>query len=516
MAFAFPRDAPILHFTLRPHVEDVSKRSNVLWPVWGYRVVAPEIRERALNVLQKAVLGLCRAGLRRAQDIGARLHLHVDLAAFVILELQERELLRKNGQPTEEGIEVLREETLEAHRSVAGYVFQDPFSGELLPRFAERLDYAETERDSLGFPILVLGTSGSPRRFRPHVELPVDAPQQPPPDAREILRAARRHRAASRRSRAVSPWDGESEAGEPVRAILVDRVSMVEETPRPFFLSTYLYLPARMEDGSDWHVCDPFGLGAAPWLRRSIEARFDRSPRLHNTVVRLVEGAIDEKVEHHQKLMAELREQAALELARRVPAEVRASPIYDALLDTMRAAEHVDRLGQERSEHELRSVLLAARITLERSLLCIAERHPTSGVWRRLYADEHPVSDAVYVREIYESAATSVGFSVLPDGLAAVLPGQLKSAADRRESWRLRPMIIAALLRAREDMSHPLRAAARAAPRLLEELEAIARAGGQGAHAGDRIITWELAKETVDRLVRVITLLHGRPFDAAQ
>lgn len=62
MASSFRRDDPILHFGPRLSAElRWSQRRYLLWPALMYRVVAPEVRERKLNVIQKAVLGMCRA-----------------------------------------------------------------------------------------------------------------------------------------------------------------------------------------------------------------------------------------------------------------------------------------------------------------------------------------------------------------------------------------------------------------------------------------------------------------------
>src|SRR5690349_7463447 len=159
MALLFRRETPVLHFGPRlPKDMRWSERRFVLWPALMYRVVAPEVRDRQLNVLQKTVLGMCRAGVTTVDRIGARLHIHPDLAELVALELHRRGLLGTNGLPTDKGHELFEVETLEASRMVAGHVFQDPWTGDLWPRFIENLDYVELQQNSnTGFPDLVLG-----------------------------------------------------------------------------------------------------------------------------------------------------------------------------------------------------------------------------------------------------------------------------------------------------------------------------------------------------------------------
>lgn len=507
MAFDAPRDAPVLQFVLRPHVREGEKRS-LLWPVWGYRVVAPERRARQLNILQKATLGLCRAGIHSAERIGVRLHLHQDLAAFLILELQERGLLDGNGLPTPEGIEVLREETVESHRSVAGYVFRDVFSGELMPRFVERLDYADVTRHPNGFPKEMHGAPGSRHPIRPHVER-ADALSPPTaPNAREILLAAQRHRQASRRARVASMLDMEDDVDEPLRPHLIDRVSLIEPEPRLFFLYTYVYLPQNPEDGADWHVCDPLGFGAALWLRRSIEARCEASAGLRKLVESLLDDAIRNRMDEHRELLADIRKEAADRLSQRFSPQLHALPFYRSLLDAVQAMGEVEFLGDNVSEDKLRSVLLSVRMTLEAAFLHFADKHSTADVWRSFYADDRPVADHDYVRRMYDDAAKAVGFiSPIPQSLREVSPAVLRSVAENG-SRRLRPMIMAAVLRARDDKAHPLRRAARRNPRMLEEIEVIAKEAGDAAHAGDHFLSRDIVREVMNRLCRVMEVLH--------
>jgi hypothetical protein len=101
----------------------------ILWPAWAYRVVAPCVRDRQLNMFQRAVLGLCRAGLHEVEAIGKKLAIHEDLAAFVLVELTDLGYIDNYGCTTEQGLQVLTEDAIEAHDMVAGYVFQDPWNG---------------------------------------------------------------------------------------------------------------------------------------------------------------------------------------------------------------------------------------------------------------------------------------------------------------------------------------------------------------------------------------------------
>ena len=67
MASEFSPSTEVLYFRPRAHARWRPPRKYLLWPAWVYRVVAPMPRPRRLNVLEKAMIGLARAGIRRAE-----------------------------------------------------------------------------------------------------------------------------------------------------------------------------------------------------------------------------------------------------------------------------------------------------------------------------------------------------------------------------------------------------------------------------------------------------------------
>ena len=172
MAFDFRTDAPVLNMGPRQHVRGVREREYVLWPALAYRVVSPAPADEDLNFLQKAVLGLCAAGCRSPEELSAQLHIHQDLTALILGELRRRRLIDREGV-TERAVEKLRvtDQGL-SDAIVAGWVFQDPWTGDLWPRFVTTLDYCQTEADSNGFVSLLLGSTGNPRRRRAFMQVP--------------------------------------------------------------------------------------------------------------------------------------------------------------------------------------------------------------------------------------------------------------------------------------------------------------------------------------------------------
>ena len=364
MAALFQLDSPVLHFGPRmPAGVRYSQRKFLLWPALMYRVVAPEVRPRQINILQKAVLGMCRAGVTSPVRVGEKLRIHPDLAELIMKELLQRALIKPDGLPTAAGIEVFEDEALDMRPPVTGHVFQDPWSGELWPRFVQRLDYVELDRRDNGFPDLILGTKGKPRRERAFMCRPVDDAVPPSPDVRQILRATHRHKSALRNSESFEVPEDDEQMSLDVGTAL-QRISLVDDAPTPVFLTTFIYL-AENENTGEWHACDPFGLGESPVLRRAIDREVAFFPRLREAVEALIGSSLDAQVEKQRGWIAELRELATSNLERKLTVNARDLPAFDELLQLEMAYLDAELLGDACPEQRLRDLLGAARRALE-------------------------------------------------------------------------------------------------------------------------------------------------------
>jgi hypothetical protein len=516
MALLFKREAPVLHFGARLPNEMLStgerfakeRRKYFLWPALMYRVVAPEVRDRELNVFQKAVLGMCRAGTTNVQRIGDRLHIHPDLAALIYLELQERGLLGSNGLPTEKGRELFEEDTLDARRMVTGHVFQDPWSGDLWPRFVEKLDYVELQQNPNGFPDLVLGSKGKPRRERAFMVLPGDLAIPPAPGASDIVRVTRRHRSALRRSESYESAD-EDDTFAHAGSVVLERVSLVDDRPTPVFVTSFMYLPAAGDLAGEWHACDPFGLGVSPTLRQALEREMHSSSGLRSVLAGMIGRSLDEQIQDQQRWASEIRAMAVNNIDKALSISARDLPQYKDLVALEYAHVEAELLGDSCPDHKLRALVGDARRALEATFGAIFQRHPPHQVWRRVYTDRRPVEDDVYCQGVYEASAKAVGFDVpLPEALARVKPNLVKAACYPDGTWRLRGAIIAAVLTARDDRAHPLRRAAAQEPKFLELLDGVARAGG-AVHAGAERPSLQSVLSIVADVHRAAGLLSG-------
>jgi hypothetical protein len=524
MASLFKREAPVLHFGPRLPKEPStnqrmrwSERRFVLWPALMYRVVAPEMRDRELNILQKAVLGMCRAGTTNVQRIGDRLHIHPDLATLIYLELRERGLLGSNGLPTEKGRELFEGEALDARRMVTGHVFQDPWSGDLWPRFIEKLDYVELQQNPSGFPDLMLGSKGKPRRERAFMVLPGDLAMPPAPGASDIVRATRRHRSALRRSESYESAD-EDDTFAHAGSVVLERVSLVDDRPTPVFVTSFMYLPETSDLTGEWHACDPFGLGVSPTLRRALEREMRSSSGLRSVLEVMIGRSLDEQIQDQQRWASEIRAMAINNVEKALSVSARDLPQYEDLVALEFALVEAELLGDSCPDHKLRALVGDARRALEATFGAIFQRHPPRQIWRRVYTDRRPVEDDVYCQGVYEASAKAVGFDVpLPEALARVKPNHVKAACYPDGNWRLRGAIIAAVLAARDDRAHPLRRAAVQEPKLLELLDGVASAGGL-IHAGAERPSLQSVLPVIADVHRAVGLLSGlgQPLDSAR
>ena len=495
MAASFGAETPVLSYRPRPHADPGGRNDRVwvLWPAWAFRVVAPELRPNGVNLLQRAVLGVLRASRLTATELGARLGVLPELAAFVATELETQGRIDAEWKVTKRGIELIDEEHEEFASLVPGWVFRDPWNESLWPFVAPSLEYAPTGRDEKGYPVLELGTIGKPWRQSVWMQYPpgergAELPgggftAAGTPDAREILRAALRHKRLERRSRHFGGWEDEDiEAASPV-GLDLNRISSIEAEPEPVFLVSYLYVPRVGDDGDlDWHACDFFGRGSDPALRRLVfrVAAADEKQHLARRLDRLLGRTLHGNFDSLRRAVTGREHEARRLLDQTLTIDVHrhgtAEPLAEMIEGWLELRDLADAAGQWRR----RGVLAACRRTLERLFREVAEAWPLAGV-----ADLLSKKSAEANTAVLQAAADEVGLSELPDGLRRVKRYQVRNASVNDVSWRLRSLVAATLLRAADQEDHPLRSAAEKAPDLLARIERVTKRGDEAVHDGE-------------------------------
>ena len=489
MATSFGPETPVLSYGPRAHADPGGRndREWLLWPALAFRVVAPELRLHGVNLLQKAVLGVLRASRLTAAELGRRLGVHPELAAFVVTELQIQGRVDDAWTVTGRGVEVLDEEYEQSTKLVPGWVFRDPWNGSLWPFVAASLEYAPTELDEGGYPVLMLGSTGRPWRQSAWMQLPPGGRSgelsggAEPPDAREILRAVHRHKRRAQRSRRLGEWEDEDDTeGTGISGLDFNRISVIEPEPEPVFLVSYLYVP-RDGDDADWHACDFFGRGSDPALRRLVVrvADEEKEPHLARRLNRLL-GRTPHGDFDTSRRAARGRESHARRLAEwALTMNVHHHGVVEPLTETLEGWLELRELGDAARPRHWRNVLTSCRRTLERLFGEVARAWPLAGVAEGLSRHDKKLN-----AEVLRAAAVDAGFadSAVPEAICHVRHGLVRSVSDYNDSSRLRPLVAATLLRARTEEHHPLRSAARKAPNLLARIERVTKRGGEAAH----------------------------------
>lgn len=477
----FKKETQIINYN--PHSSTRwSKRRYLLLPAWCYRVVAPRVSSRKINILEKAVLGMCRVGAFTAVEIGEKLDIGTDLAALIVKQLLNKTFINHQGLLTDKGIKILETENLETQESVAGFIFQDVWTGELFPRFMERQEYIDVKYNNDGYPDLVFGTTGKPDYKRAYMPLPVNNIIKKQPSPSEILQAVRKHSKALRYKNSEDRDDDE-DAWNFEQVPDLKRISFVEEEPIPVWLSTFIYLPENEFTSTSWNICDPFGLGDSPRLRRKLEIQIKKNSTLKG-VQKLIQEMIgeyaDESGTNFNDLIQIINEEAELTVEDKLTLDIRK---WDGLFDDLVAMErsHIQAKNLDNQKYladKLDDILIKAQKTIERLFLIIREEYPTNDNWKIISQN-----DRKHNKSILNGIADKLGFDIpLPNSLLYVKQGKIRSASDYGEG-SLRCHLLAALLTARNDSNHPLYLVAQKAPDILIRLNTLAELRDKSGHS---------------------------------
>ncbi|RDV36435.1 hypothetical protein DV096_18440 [Bradymonadaceae bacterium TMQ3] len=454
----FDRDTPVIRFQFG---KDPNARW-VLWPVFAWRVVAPVPKARSLNVFQHAVLNLARAQITAINAIAARLLIAPDLAALIVLELQNMALLDYAGAPTQRGLDRLDDiEEDPPDEAQVGHVLSDVFNGKLWPRFLTGdLPIADVELNEEGWPVLLSGSAGDPWKDRTYAVLPTrrDTIVASRPEPRDVLRAAQRHR----RQRNFHEVDDERDVPR------LQRVSFVDNDPQAFLLA----LRARRHDSGDWMVDDPLGHGESIELRARVEGQFDNHPGLRGRIEGLVGADQSSPKLNELQVEAEWKVEERLTLAIRKHDDLRERLV--AMQRALLEAQMYDAPADKWND-----VLVKGQRAVERLLDAVDQPCNRANTLR---CEKLSWKDSDLNHQLLNGIAADMGFDVpLPRRLSSVRRGKVQSA-ETYNTGGLRSLLILGLLAAHHDDEHVFRQAGRREPDLLHRLDDLAAARDHAAH----------------------------------
>ena len=465
----------------------------LLWPAWAYRVIMPQPAPERFNLFQWSVLSLCRAGIVGAGEIGQRLNLSKEFAVHILGQLEGMGLLDRRRQLTERANRLLDEEPDDQVEPVVGYVFADPFAKVLWPRFQRGvLPYAEGEIRGRSAEV-EQGTVGKPRRITPRVVWPPPRDNSPSsPKPRDLLRACSMGIRAEVAYKRSMREDASELDGLNVNTLKrhLNQVALVDDTPEPMFLITFVFVPQDVRRATLWQVCDPFGLGASHFLRKRIEELASGSSKAGAILKNAIEKATGTGFEVEDVDVLELfraQNQKAAEIVDRKAGfdKTLCPKVYERLVQMEN--EHIavggtDVSGKAWDEQQKRLKAMARRAyeAIEQCLAEVVRTFPASNIWRPLGGALE--DNGVLLAKI----AGQLGFTDDQEDpcferFLRIGSGPVKGVVYH-EQRELVALLAAALLSANELSDHPLRRCAAEFPEVIVFLNQLKRMRDQSSH----------------------------------
>ncbi len=449
---------------------------TVLWPVYAWPVYFPTPRRNQLDLFQEAILGLMRAGVRQARDIGDLLALDAELVAFIIsATLIPEGWTDRNGRLTEKGERVLETGNTRADDMTRGVVFQDAVTLRLWPRFS-RMPLEEIEAleqgDSHRPRFMLNRTSGF--SVKPFL-VEGARPWRSTPTASDIFEAFREFLGDANRRRG----DGGDELAQRVRS---GDIRLASQNPEPYYLWVDAY--RNPESSYPWLIADPFGyIDAAPWLRHNVARKLDGSAdgRPDAPLAGYLKTLYDKSETANDSFDAyfrEIDERVNLELMAKYPGVTKDKRIAEQFATVLRVSEHLRSLGRHVKSDAIDSLMSENQKLGEVVLKQVYRQFTIPG-------DKVPVAwKYKQLRQAY--AAMNLAFldQDALDALPKVPADSVNSAIDRNGDVSLKACVALNVFSAWKHSGHPFNSMT-AADTGIGRLIALANDRNLSSHASD-------------------------------
>jgi hypothetical protein len=494
------------------------RRTHVTIPAWAFRVTAPLVSRRGLDLFQRVVLGLCQSGIRTPDRIHELTQLHVRLCAHIIDRSRHEGLLNQDGDVTEQGRAALRTGTVDGDTEWAvRYVFFDPVTTNLWPRTVERLSDAFVLNVTAGDAVIDLGTAGKPNKVKALRmrlnEVAYGSPVEPNPG--QILEVTRRDRQARIAAR-IAAFSREYNLGplpelEAEQATYGSRIAS-EDTlpelsqvsfigdPEPVEILGMMEVAPADKPGEGWTPHDPFGVGTNAMFGDLIIAwAGQRDSELAARLNQLTEHHNAEFWAAHSKRAQRARTQAEAELIGRYGPHLRQDTAVLERLVTIQVAAHegehagavsLIKQGTFGLYEELVFRLVIAH-PLPRELADPLQQRVTErDNWRRRRRDSTARGSAPrqlwtfqVAKDAVRNAAESLGAYDVPAPFLNVDSDALgRLVKYGPERMQFGTVLAACLLTAAQRAEHPLRRLIGERPNLLFELDSLRQLRNPQAH----------------------------------
>lgn len=489
----FRPDRGVLRMHRPPESSDVL---FLCWPVFVYRVTAPVLKVHNLNIFEKVVLALCRAGVRHADEIAAHIHQNRDLCVYILRELVRTGQLDQSRAVTPEGLRTLESGVLgEEPELMVTHVFQDPFSGDLWTRTATALEFEPVRAVGDAEVTLRLGTAGRGRRV--HAQLvSCDVTALEPPSAHQVITAIGEHRALELRRRAeqfaaegqpLAGYDAEQELRAVNSTLLLPEAAVRRVADIRMVGAEYLLVWLQMDHdpqfGGVWRARDPFGLDPSLMLQRSLTARLEVDEDLRTVLAGIAEASVDRLHEQYRTIADTVRERAESRLVGLLGAGIRSHPDF---LDLLIGFE--DAVARGASRAELEAVVRETFRLYEHLFRRMVREYPPPETWHGIRLSNNNTR-----RALLRDYATRTGFDLLPAWFPGVSGEESKYRAARAKAvgedhTYLKDLVGLLLVAAADSNSahrddHPLRTLASRCPTALNDLVTLNGLRNRGSHS---------------------------------
>jgi hypothetical protein len=502
MALFQPDSTPILIYSPWPKAK-TNSRKYLAWPILAYKVLAPKPVQRKVNVFQKAVLGLCRAGKDDLYEISSYLQLDGEIVRFILSELRQAGYIDGNNKITGIGNQLWLsdiERPPTSEEIVSGYIFQDPWSGKLWPRIVPEIKFANSERrGNSKYPRLILGTEGSSKphylEFKHYTGTIVDGK----PTVEDIIRASWHH---EREKKIDMAFDNDEifEDLEPhfdFTNPIIQQVEILSTEPDAYYVVTSVFTPSISPD--TWSVWDPIGLSASWWLQNEILAQSKVDARLSQFLDSFFQTDQQESVQKQEQRTLALLVKESIKSEFGLDANLQ--PFFERLYDL--EIRYQDATNRETPrQDQLESIVMAMGKLLENIFTQLNSDwlHPTC--WK-----DYDLSDKYKRQVLLNSLIVQVGFDKISAELFPSPRGNDIRYAIETGRGTLKQKIVIAILSAYYRPDHPLRRISRDIPDLWETLFALISDRNASAHDAQVLLSKDEVKKYRHFLYKILNNL---------
>ncbi|HGS5558240.1 TPA: hypothetical protein ACMDVV_000989 [Vibrio parahaemolyticus] len=291
-----------------PPVEDRRQAIAVLWPVYVWRVFAPNTSGKASNVFEKTLLSFLkmsqgsRLDAKRLEDISQWMGLESDMVQYILdSQLKPKGWVdSKTGEVTTDGDKAISGELVTSANYQTGYIFQDAIDGQLLPRYSTSFPTIEPQNDSL---LEFSFSKATNWKWRPS-KLKKSS-KAITPSVSQLDGVMKLMRQAQRNAYLMGDDTTQRLIGN------IEDVELADEKAELAYLWVWVYTDVQ----NVWAVADPFGLHPrVEWMRDKVLSALESSSHLSKSLSRLIGVEDDLDRTKLSELAAAREEQAKLEV----------------------------------------------------------------------------------------------------------------------------------------------------------------------------------------------------------